>query len=128
MTLEQIEALYRDIEKSIFTIQPVYTYAELHEKFIELANGINAYDGETEDWVYLGEGNHACLDDVVIGAFWHYTEWHAGQDSIQYAAYCALSEVFEPNMSCPPTESDDDGYETYTMLNEMAEKERDKGN
>jgi hypothetical protein len=126
MTLAQIETLYQSIYNSILTINPVFSYDELAEKFIDLANGINEFEGETEEWIYLGEHSEASLDELIIGAFWHYTEWHSGQHSKSYAAYCALNTVYQPNMACAPADSEDEGYATYTMLDEMASKAKDK--
>lgn len=129
MSLSAIKSSYNSIYQSIFTINPVFSYKELAEKFTELANLINAYEGDNDDWLYEGEGNECQLSDMLVGAYWHYTNWHSGQDSDSYAALCALGEVYQPNMAQPPAEEpeeDEDEFpdmETscFRMLNQMAE-------
>ena len=61
-------------------------------------------------------GRDIPLGEVIVGAYWHYTKWHGGQDSMTYAALCALSQIFDPGMS----EVEEDN-EAYLELGEMAE-------
>jgi hypothetical protein len=58
------------------------------------------------------------LDDLIVGAYWHYSEWHGGQSSKSYVALCALGQVFTPGMS----RADEDN-EAYQALNSLAERE-----
>lgn len=130
MSLANIEKLYEQIEKSIFTIEPVFNYSELALKFVELSQAIKNFDGKTEEWIYLGEGNFCSLDDMIIGAYWHFTNWHAGQSSDSYLALSSLGEVFDPGMSMPPSDEPEDGEENecsadcYRLMNKMAEEEK----
>ena len=55
---------------------------------------------------------------MIVGAYWHYSEWHGGQTSDGYAALCALGKIFRPGMTGP-----EEGNMTYQMLEEMAETE-----
>lgn len=114
------EQLHSDLEKSIFTNEPVFTYDKIPAKFIELANVIANYPHDNEDWIYVGEYSNCDLASMIIGAFWHFTEWHAGQDSESYAAYSALSQVFHPGMTDGPDE-DSTEEDCYQMLGELAE-------
>ena len=56
----------------------------------------------------------------LIGAYWHYSEWHSGQYSKGYAALSALGQVYSPNMDHAPVDGTGE-YEPYYMLREMAE-------
>jgi hypothetical protein len=92
----------------------------LPDALIDLARAINAED-ET-DWS-LGECLECSLDSLIIGAYWSTQEWHGGQSSPEYAAFCALSSIFSPGMSGPP-ESSEDGpeWESYEACNRWFEE------
>jgi hypothetical protein len=93
---------------------------DLCEALIELCDAINAE--EETNW-YLGECADCCLDDLLIGAYWSLTEWHAGQWSIEYRALCAIGSIFKPGMSGPPTEEDGGGERiAYEMVGEYFER------
>jgi hypothetical protein len=120
-TIDKIEKLHGELEASIFTINPVFSYDGLAGKFIELCELIEDVE-ETGEWCYIGEWGSCELSSMIEGAFWHYTEWHGGQASIGYAAYCALSGIFSPGMGCGPEEESVE-MDCYNYLNEMAEGE-----
>jgi hypothetical protein len=129
MTLSAIESLYEQISSSIFTIEPIFTYPELSLKFVELSQAIINFDGDSEEWYYLGESNECQLDDMIIGAFWHYTNYHNGQDSDAYLALSSLGQIYQPNMEKPPSEdenaTDEENtsiHSCFVLLNKMAEK------
>jgi len=78
----------------------------LPQALIDLCDAINAE--EETDWS-IGEFEEACLSDLIPGAYWSLTEWHAGQYDITYAALSQLGGIFSPGMSCPPTEEEGGG-------------------
>lgn len=47
----------------------------------------------------IGEFLECSLDNLIIGAYWALTEWHAGQYSPEYATLCKIGEIFSPGMS-----------------------------
>ena len=55
------------------------------------------------------------LMDLIVGAYWHYTEWHSGQWSKGYAALSALGRIYSPNM-----ETVDPDNMAYQGLNRLA--------
>jgi hypothetical protein len=79
---------------------------------------------ETETYEFtltdIGEFNEACLADLIIGAYWHYSERHAGMYSNGYAALSALGRIYWPNMETGP-ETETGEHSAYTMLNELVE-------
>jgi hypothetical protein len=113
--LRHIKRLYAVIDRSVFLTTGTLGYTRLTDALIVLADAISTYDGETEDWVYIGEFNTCDLPELIVGAFWHCTEWHGGQWSETYRAYCALSQVFSPGMTSAETDN-----EAYIALNHMA--------
>ena len=93
---------------------------DLPEKLLDLANAINAE--EETDWD-MGEFTEAPLSDLIPGAYWSLTEWHAGQYSPEYAALCALGSIFSPGMSCAPESSEDDScFDAYEACNRWFEE------
>ncbi len=104
---------------------------DLPAALIDLCRAINAEpeDDEGTDW-YMGEGNEACLCELVVGAYWAMTECHGGQNSDTYAALCALGSIFSPGMSSQPDEEDPE-YSAYYCVCEylvpgcMAETEEE---
>lgn len=120
MSIQKIEKLHKEITDSIMTINPVYTYDELPAKIIELCNVINETETDESVW-YIGEHTEAMLSDLLIGAFWHYTEHHTGQFSDGYGVYCAISTIFSPGMTDGPEDGSQE-QDVYDQLAELAEK------
>jgi len=119
--LDEITRLYGLIYAELFTIHPP-AGEDLVANITALANAIHDYDGESEDWLYLGEGNESSLSDLIPGLYWSLTEWHGGQSSDTYAAMCALGQVFSPGMTSAPESSDDDSsWHAYDALNQWME-------
>jgi hypothetical protein len=97
-SLHSIERLHRVIDRSLFYIDGNLDYDRITDAIITLSNAVNAYDGDSEHmWNTIGEFSPASLPDLIVGAYWHYSEWHNGQWSKGYEALSALGDVFSPN-------------------------------
>ena len=72
---------------------------DLEQMTLDLCAAIKA-EKET-DW-NIGEFETFSLSDYIIGAFWAFSQWHAGQNSQSYAALCALGSIFTPGMCDGP--------------------------
>ena len=118
--LRHIRRLYNVIDNSLFTTTGQLDYGRITDGIIELANSVHNYDGDNDDLWSIGEMGICDLSDFIIGAYWHYTEWHAGQWSKGYEALSALGQVFSPGMSDPEPDN-----EAYASLNDMAEISRE---
>jgi hypothetical protein len=111
-----IERLLRVVDYNVGCIHGTMDYSRITETITRLANMIA--DSETSEETWWIESTYLCgLEDVITGAYWHYTEWHRGQDSPEYAALCALGKVYSPNMDKP-----DDDNSTYMLLGDMAKE------
>lgn len=107
---------YTEIYTEIITSEVFRTDGkpiDLPEALTRLANAVHACPEEI-DW-YLGEFTEAPLSDLIVRAFWSLTEWHGGQSSPEYAALCALGEVFKPGMTGPP-EEDAPEFTAYELI------------
>ena len=96
--MKNIERLFNVVNRSLFRIDGNLDYERTTQAIIKLCSAINDYDGESESLWYLGEFGDCMLDDLIAGAFWHYTEYHGGQYSIGYAALSALGSIYDPGM------------------------------
>jgi hypothetical protein len=112
--LHNVKRLTACINRSLFTVCGRLDYPRITEALILLSNVIHDYPGDGEDLWYI-ENSLCDLPELIIGAYWHYAEWHGGQASQGYAALCALGQIFSPGMSCP----EDDNI-AYCALNELA--------
>jgi hypothetical protein len=65
----------------------------------------------------LGDYTESPLGDLLVGAYWSLTEWHAGQWSPSYAALCAVGTVFKPGCTSGP-EPDSPEAAAYELCNE----------
>lgn len=119
--LRNIARFYDCAYNTIGTINGGLSYERVTDCLIKLANLVA--EKETPEFFLqeTGEFNFFALDSLIIGAYWHYTEWHGGQWSDGYAALCALGRVFSPGMECGP-EPGTGEQEAYELLNAMAEK------
>ncbi len=113
--LNNIKRLYRVINASLFLITGKLDYARITDATIALANAVHAFNGDSDDLWSIGECDACSLSDFIVGAYWHYCEWHAGMLSPSYGALCALGEVFNPGMTSTETDND-----AYIALNDLA--------
>lgn len=120
MKYRNIERLYKAAYRSIFTITGKLDYNRVTDCLIKLANTLEETETDETVW-YIGECDGCGLDNLIVGAYWHYTDWHGGQYSKGYAALCALGLIFSPGMANGP-ETDSSEQEAYDLLNDMAEK------
>lgn len=118
--MKNIARVYKVINNSVFTINGKLGYKRVTDAVILLSNLIHIHDGDTEHLWSIGEGGECTLDDFIVGAYWHYTEYHGGQWSDGYAALCALGQVFKPNMS-----SVEEDNVAYQMLEQLHNSECD---
>ena len=99
--LARVAARHAHILKSdIFRIDghPI----DLPEAILALCAAVDEVDETEHLWETIGEHSEACLGDLIVGAFWTFTEWHAGQSSPEYAALCALGRIYSPGMTSGP--------------------------
>ena len=118
--LDKIESLYKQINNSVFTINPTMDYAEITDAIIELCGLITDLPQSKfeQEWFYFGEYTDACLFDFIVGAYWHFTEWHGGQSSPGYAVLSALGRIFSPGVTagCKPESGEQSVYEQLDLL------------
>jgi hypothetical protein len=81
---------------------------DLPAALIALADAVDAEHPDSDAWLYLGEFGEFTCADLITGAYWALTEWHAGQYSDTYRAMCALGGIYRPGMECAPTDEDED--------------------
>ena len=118
--MNHINALRKVVTNNISRLGATMDYDRITDSIIVLANTIANSETDENTW-YLGECDEFTLDSLLVGAYWHYTEWHGGQDSREYAALCALGQIFNPGMSSLDDESSE--KYVYDLLAEMATRD-----
>lgn len=119
MTIKNITKLHQLISNSLFTINASLDYERITDAFVVLGSALADLDTDESVW-YIGEYSYACLGDLIVGAYWHYSEWHGGQWSQSYVALCALGSIYSPGMADGP-EDDSAELDVHNKLNTMAE-------
>jgi len=119
MTTDRVEGfteLYENIKRAMFTERD---YERTTRLIILLAAQLTEH--ETADVWWIGEDDEFDLASLVVGAYWHYTEWHGGQRSLEYRALSALGQIFSPGMTTGPEEGGE--LYAYGMLADLAQQE-----
>jgi hypothetical protein len=94
---KHIEDLHRMIERSLFFTDGKLDYDRTTDALILLAETVRDAPCDLELW-YIGEDSSCNVSDLIVGAYWHYTDHHGGQWSKGYKALSRLGEIFNPNM------------------------------
>lgn len=117
--MSAIEQRYNKVEAMIFNVESCGgsdDYSAIIAGLVELADLLAESPTDENTW-YIGEFNLCPLGELIVGAYWHLTEWHGGQSSQTYAALCSLGQIFNPGMSSVEEEN-----EAYIALGEIAER------
>jgi hypothetical protein len=72
-------------------------YEKTLKRVIKLADTIYATDTDETVW-YLGEFDYG-LDGILFGTYCYASDYHGGQNSLEYAALSAVGTVFPPGMT-----------------------------
>lgn len=114
-----LNRLYNVIHRSLFTINGRLSYDRITDGIIRLA--VMVQETETDDFTLtdIGENTECCLSDLIVGAYWHYSHWHGGQNSKGYKALSELSGIYSPGMESEP-ETESGEYSGFHMLNILA--------
>ena len=113
--MNRISALYNVVSHNLLFNTSTMDYDRLTQAITRLANTLADTETSEDTW-WLGDD--LPLSDLITGAYWHYTEWHAGQCSMSYAALSALGRIYSPNMAVPDLDNI-----AFQILDEMAKGE-----
>ena len=125
--LTDIKRVYKVIDSSLFNIKGTLDYDRVTDAMIKLADlshAIELSDDGYEIWD-IGEGGECALAYFIIGAYWHYSEYHSGQSSKGYYALSLLGMIFDPNLTelldiDIMVDDDSPEFNAYQSLNELA--------
>ena len=106
-----MKASFTEINRYLFRDEGGMTYVEFQLAIIRLCEAIEQADDI--EWL-------PGLDDLIIGSYWHFTEWHEGQNSLSYQALCALGRIYKPRGN------DKEQNVVYRMLEVKATSEEDE--
>lgn len=91
--------LLTKINQYIFHGGGEITYEMFQSAIIELCEALEKE--EDIDWFCedIDIELVSSLDDLIVGSYWHFIEWHEGQGSLSYRALCALGRIYHPRGS-----------------------------
>ena len=121
MNTKNIERLHTLICRALFRINSPLDYDRTTDAIIRLCEVIQDTETDETTW-WIGE-DECSLADLIPAAYWHYTEWHAGQYSKGYRALSALGQIFSPGMTDGP-EPETAEHDAYQALEQMAQGEQ----
>jgi len=114
--MKDIKDILTVLSNEILSINATMSYDEITEVIISLCEAVKAIPRDEDiDWD-MGEDLYCTLDGLIVGAYWHYTEWHVGERSLSYKALCALGSIFTPGMTEPEYDND-----VYLSLHSLAD-------
>ena len=124
--IPKIRALHSVLMRELFTIHGTWDYSKITQAIDLLARLVhdcpeNPETGDNSQLWAIGEFDCADLGSLIVGAYWHYAEWHSGQWSDEYKALSALGMIFKPGMTRGP-ETDTSEREVYLALDRIARK------
>lgn len=118
MTTDRVEGfseLYENIKRAMFT---ECDYERTTRLIILLAVQLREHDAADIWWI--GNCTQFDLAELIIGAYWHYTEWHGGQSSLEYRALSSLGQIFKPGNTIAP--EDGGALYAYESLADLAQQ------
>jgi hypothetical protein len=96
--MKTIKKLHTIVEASLFSTKgDIVSYDRTIDAIVKLCDVLETNIDESV-WS-IGESSTASLDDLIVGAYWFFADYHNGQRSKEYAALCALGRIFKPGMS-----------------------------
>ena len=121
MEYRNIERLHNVTIRSLFTVNGSLSYERITDCIIRLADLIATTETDELAWS-IGEFQGATLDSLIVGAYWHYVDYHGGQSSREYAALSAISGIFDPGIASGP-EPESGELIVYEMLSQLVENQ-----
>ena len=113
MTIESISKLHEKLNNALFRIDSKLSYLEIVQTFIDLCDLINETDIDESLW-WINDHLETSLDELITGAYWHFEQYHEGQESLTYAALSSLGSIYTPNFET------NDNSPVFRRLAEMA--------
>lgn len=110
-----------ELNRYVFHAEGQMTYERFQLALIDLCEALEKEDDI--DWFCEGMDIEclSSLGDLIVGSYWHFSEWHDGQGSLSYRTLCALSRIYAPRGT------DKEQNEVYKMLKTI-EVERNNEN
>ena len=115
-----IERVFNLIDRNLFYADASLDYDRIQDALILLVEQIEKDTSDDSEYWYLGECGNCSLMDLIVGAYWHFSEWSGGQASKSYLSSCVLGRIFSPGMSSIDDEPEN---AAYLALNDLAREE-----
>jgi len=114
---KNVKRLYNVIANSLFKTTGKLSYTRCLEAMHLLC--MELLETETSECVYdtVGEFEEASLGSLLAGTYWFLSDYHGGQNSLEYRTLCSVGRIYHPNMSSGPEEdsSEEVAYEMWEL-------------
>lgn len=114
---KNIKRFFDVVIRALFRSTSKLSYQRTLEGIEKLAFQVHNTDTDETVW-YISETSDATLDAVIVGAYWFLTDYHGGQNSLEYRVFSRLGEIFEPGMTSGP-EPESSEKDVYKMLERL---------
>lgn len=109
------------VSRALFRTTSKLGYKRTLEAIEKLAKVILETDTEEDVWL-IGENGDCTLGSMIIGAYWFCSDYHNGQNSLEYRVFSILSLVFKPGCTSGP-EDETTEKDVYEMLELLYQRE-----
>jgi len=94
-------------------------YERTIEAIIKLAEVVHS--SETDEGTWELEANGIVLGSLLVGAYWHFSDYHNGQGSDGYRALSIIGQIYNPGCAKGP-EPETAENDIYTQLESMVKQ------
>jgi hypothetical protein len=126
---KNIKRLYNVIANSLFKTTGALSYTRTLEAMQLLCEEL--FKTETDEciWSSVGEFEEASLGSLLVGTYWFLSDYHGGQNSLEYRTLCSVGRIYKPNMSSGPEEDSSEAmaYEMWELKCPYKVSEDDTG-
>ena len=127
MSEKNIKNLYKVIANSLFRSGSKLSYTRTLEAIHLLCVELIKTDTDEFIWSSVGEHEEAGLGDLLAGTYWFLSDWHGGQDSLEYRTMCSVGMIYHPGPGADGPEEDsceENAYECWEMKSPYGVHER----
>lgn len=103
-----IQRLLNVCAKAITRTDSNMTYDRTVEAITRLAEVV--HESETDESTWWLEGHCVDLGSLLVGAYWFFSDYHAGQESPEYRALSILGLIFKPGCASGPEPESQESY------------------
>lgn len=112
---KNIRRYYNVIAKSLFKKAGILSYTRTLEAVHLLCMELLKTETDEFIWSSVGEFEEASLGDLLAGTYWFLSDWHGGQDSLEYRTMCSVGMIYHPGCGADGPEENSSEATAYEL-------------